>query len=234
MPYDSTARLSDPTRDLRRWVFAGGAALAVTAGYVNVVSLGAFSVPVSHMTGAVSRLSTDVVTGNRTDLFLILSIIGGFAFGAAAAGAVIGDGQLQPGRRYGVTLVLEALALGCASTMLQAGYRGGVAAAAIACGLQNGMASSYYGLIIRTTHVTGIVTDLGVILGQWLRGRRVEVWKPLLLIGLLFGFFAGGLAGQLMFLWRGVGALLPAAVACLAAGIGYYVWRMQTESAIAD
>merc|ERR1719191_1161741 len=37
-----------------------------------------------------------------------------------------------------------------------------------ACGLQNGMATSYSGAVIRTTHVTGIATDVGLISGRLL------------------------------------------------------------------
>jgi uncharacterized membrane protein YoaK (UPF0700 family) len=44
--------------------------------------------------------------------------------------------------------------------------------ASAACGLQNAMVSTYSGAIIRTTHITGTVTDLGAMIGQYLRGHR--------------------------------------------------------------
>jgi hypothetical protein len=87
------------------------------------------------------------------------------------------------------------------------------------------MASSYYGQIIRTTHVTGIVTDLGVLAGQYLRRMDVEPWKPALLSGLLVGFLAGGVAGQMAVTASGPLALGAAAVAALGGGTGYFVWR---------
>ena len=37
---------------------------------------------------------------------------------------------------------------------------------AAACGLQNAMCTSHFGGIVRTSHVTGTVTDLGSILGR--------------------------------------------------------------------
>ncbi len=119
----------------------------------------------------------------------------------------------------------EAVALATATVLLRAGVSAGVPVAAFACGIQNGMASSYYGLIIRTTHVTGIVTDLGVILGQRIRGHPVEGWKPLLLAGLLIGFLLGGIAGQLMLTAFGPVSLGPAAVVTMAGGAGYFMWR---------
>ena len=213
---------SDETRPL---ILAGGVGLSALAGYVNVVVLGTFAVPVSHMTGAVSRLGIDIATGNSLDLGLILLIIGGFLAGAAISGAVIGGHQLQPGRRYGIALIAEAIALVIAAALLGTGLRGGVPVAALALGVQNGMASSYYGLVIRTTHVTGVVTDLGVLIGQRLRGTSVEAWKPALLSGLLLGFLVGGVAGQFMVAVLGPHALGVAAGAALISGLSYFIWR---------
>lgn len=234
MPYRTPYPSADPPKAVRPWILAGGFGLAAVAGYVNVAMLGVFAVPVSHMTGAVSRLGTDIATGNSHDSVLVLSIVGGFLLGAATSGAIVGGDQLLPGRRYGIALLAEAIALAAATTLLSAGIRAGIPFAALACGIQNGMASSYFGLIIRTTHVTGIVTDLGVLAGQRLRGRRTGLWKPALLIGLLLGFLVGGVSGQLMAQRYGPEALGLAAVVCLAAGIGYYVWRHVAPSGRVD
>ena len=206
-------------------VFAGAISLAAVAGYTNVVVLGFFQTPVSHMTGAVSRLSVDLARADRVDLQVVLSIVAGFLLGAVVSGVVIGGRKVRPGRRYGVALVLEGAALGLAATLLSAGSAAGVTLAAMACGIQNAMASSYYGLVIRTTHVTGIVTDIGVMLGHWLRHRRLHSWKLLLLSGILSGFFAGGILGALAAVRLGTRALAPASLACLLAGAGYFAWR---------
>merc|ERR1712151_184982 len=40
--------------------------------------------------------------------------------------------------------------------------------AAAACGLQNGMATHWGGAVVRTTHVTGLFTDVGLLLGRLL------------------------------------------------------------------
>lgn len=229
MPYRTPHPPTDATGPARHLVLCGGIGLAAIAGYVNVVVLGAFAVPVSHMSGAVSRLGVDVATGNLQDVRLILLIIGGFLAGAALSGAIIGGHQLRPGRRYGVALMAEGLALSAAAALLRAGVPAGVPTAAIACGIQNGMASSYYGLIIRTTHVSGIVTDLGVLLGQRLRGTPIARWKPVLLAGVLVGFLLGGVAGQLMLGALGPTALAPAAGTAMLAGIGYFAWRTRAR-----
>ncbi len=225
MPYHAPAPVRRLAPQARRWVFAGAVSLAALAGFVNVVVLGFFHVPVSHMTGAVSRLSTDVALADRADLRVILSIVGGFFAGAVLSGILIGGRRLRPGRRYGGVLLLEGAALAVATLLLQRGHASGVTLAAAACGLQNAMASSYYGLVIRTTHVTGIVTDLGVMLGHWLRHRRVPAWKALLLLSILAGFFGGGVLGAVAYAGIGTLALGLAATGCVVAGAGYILWR---------
>ena len=225
MPYQPTGPIRRPAPHERPWVFAGAVCLAALAGFVNVVALGFFGVPVSHMSGAVSRLSTDLAFGQRGDLRMLLAIVGGFLAGATFSGALIGGRRLVPGRRYGVALFVEGVVLAWATVLLARGAAAGVTLAAVACGIQNAMASSYYGLVIRTTHVTGIVTDLGVMIGHWLRHRRFHPWKFLLLLCILAGFFAGGVAGAVSTARVGVLALAAASATCLLAGALYFAWQ---------
>ena len=223
MPYRT--RSDQQARSHQRLpVFVGAVSLAMVSGYVNVVVLGFFHVPVSHMSGAVSRLSIDLATMDFVDLALVLSIIGGFLGGSVISGMVIGGRGFVPGRRYGVTLLIEGGLLAVAVVLLKDGVSLGVPVAAMACGVQNAMASSYYGLVIRTTHVTRIVTDVGVMLGHWLRHRRIRVWKFLLLSSILIGFFVGGIIGALAHRLIGVSALALASAGCITAGTIYYAW----------
>lgn len=100
--------------------------------------------------------------------------------------------------------------------------------AATACGLQNAMSSSYCGLMIRTTHVSGIVTDLGVMLGHWLRHRRIVAWKLRFLLALLFSFGGGGFVGASLDLVYGpVCLLLPAATSILGGAFFFAILHRQ-------
>ncbi|BCR03683.1 membrane protein [Desulfuromonas versatilis] len=224
MPYSPFKEKSTLHRE-RPWVFVYGALLAGTAGYVNAVLLGIYHVPVSHMSGAVARLAIDLSTCNRQDLEGAMAIFFAFLCGAILSGLVIGGTKVQPGRRYGVAMMFEGALLALATFLLVTGRSGGIATAAMACGLQNAMASSYCGLILRTTHVTGIVTDIGVMLGHWLRYRRTEFWKLVLLLSILCGFFGGGLLGAACHARVGAIALLLVAAGCTLAGAFYYAWR---------
>lgn len=203
------------------WVFVGGATLAAIAGYVNVVMLGFFAVPVSHMSGPVSRLSRDVTMIDTQDMIVTAGILAGFLAGAMLSGMLIGAATLRAGRRYGAVLMLQGAILACATWLALADMPLAVPLAALACGLQNAMASSYRGLVLRTTHVTGIVTDIGVLIGQRLRRRRIRIWKLWLLLTLLGSFFLGGVAATLMLQAFGMQALGAASLACLGIGGSY-------------
>jgi hypothetical protein len=65
--------------------------------------------------------------------------------------------------------------------------------AAMANGLQNGMTSTYSANLIRTSHMTGTSTDIGLIAGQMLRGNMKNYWKFKVLVGLASSFWLGGL-----------------------------------------
>ena len=196
----------------------GALAFAGTAGFINSIALGVFRSPVSHMTGAVSYLGIDFAAGRSRDAIATLSIILAFMVGAGLAGFVIGAENLAPGRRYGVALVGEALLLAVAMALLISKRPFGIPLVAMACGLQNATTSSYCGLMIRTTHVTGTVTDIGVMMGQWLRHRHIERRKLLFMIGLVTAFGAGVWIGALADGRWGPASLTIAAAGCLTAG----------------
>ena len=220
MPFFEVEREHDVFMQRRRiWVFFGAALLAMTAGYVNVVMLGFFAVPVSHMSGAVSQLGIDLASFALNDLMLISSITVGFFCGAFLSGLILRDMSFRMGPRYGVMLLIESGLLAVSMLLALKGMKSAVPVAAMACGLQNAMASSYRGLTLRTTHVTGIVTDLGALLGNRVQGRQIKSWKFGLLLSVLVSFFAGGLGGALVLSLIGMWALGLAAGLCLIMGI---------------
>jgi uncharacterized membrane protein YoaK (UPF0700 family) len=209
------------------WLYAGGAFLAGLAGYVNAVSLVAVGLVVSHLSGSASNLGADLVLPHKeAEAWPFAVILTSFFFGAASSGALLGSADLRPGRRYGFALILESGALFLGTRWLLAGDAlTGAAALAFAMGLQNAMATTYRGLVLRTTHITGIVTDLGVMTGHIARREKVAGWRFVLLVSLFLGFAGGAVLGTMMFRWIGTGALWFPAGATLAAGVGYFLWR---------
>ncbi len=234
MPYSHPQPLDKATIG-RQWkhILPAMMGLSGTAGYVNSVMLGFFDTPVSHMSGAVSRLGINLAAGHIESSFGSLLIILSFLTGAMLAGVFLGATQLLPSRRYGAVLMFESALLLLSTWLLLHRSPCGPMLAATACGLQNAMSSSYCGLMIRTTHVSGIVTDLGVMLGHYLRHRRIVAWKLRFLIGLLLSFGSGGLAGAFFNWIYGPFCLLAPALFCFAAGAVFFA-IMRPESGAED
>jgi uncharacterized membrane protein YoaK (UPF0700 family) len=218
MPYHKAVPLH-AAQDRKR-VLAGGVALAGCAGFVNAVLLSFFQAPVSHMSGAMSHLGVAIASA-PSQVAGTLSVIVAFCLGCVASGVIIGRVSGDPGRRYGAALLIEGTVLAGAASCLHTHLATGVPLAAFACGLQNATTSSYRGLGMRTTHVTGMVTDLGVVVGHWLRHGRVPKWKTTLLVTLTGGFLTGGVLGAAGIRWLDYRVLYVPAAGLLIAGAMY-------------
>lgn len=207
-----------------QWVYLGGFVLTLTAGIINAVGfLGQHHQALSHLTGSVTVLGTELVRADYTVALHVAGIIAAFFTGCLISGAIISQGTLRLGRRYGVALSIESAALFLAVIFLRRSTYAGDYFAALACGLQNAMVTSYSGATMRTTHMTGMVTDLGITCGHFLRGDTVD-WYKFKLYGVLFlGFFAGGVIGAWGYGVIGYDTLLFPAILSGLTGISYTV-----------
>lgn len=218
-----TARPSAPTQPhVRAFVSLYAGVLSAVAGFVNSVLLIALVYPVSHVSGSLSHSSMDAAYGRVEGLFSLIVVLASFFFGAVVAGAVLSGTEAETGRRYGLALVAESALLTVAALVGGAGHVSwATALAAVGCGLQNAMFSNYRGLVIRTTHMTGTFTDLGVLIGRSSH-RDADLWKCALLLTTIAGFVVGGAAGAVSSGMWGTSALLIPAATCLALGVGYF------------
>ncbi len=197
----------------------GAFLLAFLAGSVNAVGLLGFShQSVSHLTGTSSLLGLALADLDLTVARHLLLTLLSFLAGAALSGVLITSTALRLGRHYGFSLLMEAILLILAMRSLQGGSDLGIYLASMACGLQNAMVTTYSGSIIRTTHLSGIFTDLGIMLGNRLRGIPLDVRRLLLFLLLIGGFVCGGLIGTLLFRALHFNALIvPVGLAALLA-----------------
>lgn len=186
-----------PTRRTPTWISLGGAWLALIAGYVNALGfLGAARRGLSHVTGQVTELAIEMSDGHTEIAGSTALLVAMFFLGAAISGALISDGEVSvSGRRYGVVLLLESAVLATAGVLMPRHPWWAVKLMPLAMGMQNALATSYSGAVVRTTHVTGLVTDLGLLLGRTLRGEDVDTARLKLLALLFFSFFLGGILG---------------------------------------
>jgi len=211
---------------LATWVWVGAAALACLAGMVNVVGyLGFEHQAITHLTGTTSLLGAALAQGNLLSILQLAGMLLAFVLGAVLSGLLIKDSVLQLGRRYGVALAFEAALLALSVPLFEQGYFLGPLLAAVAIGLQNAMATTYSGALIRTSHVSGMFTDLGISLGHALRGLPVDHRRLSLCLVIITAFLAGGVIGALLYgHWQYKALYLPA-VLTGTTGIIYGVYR---------
>ena len=207
-----------------RWVWVGAWILAFVAGMVNVIALLGFEhQSVTHLTGTTSLLGRALASADFGEALYLFGVLASFVSGCALSGFLVKDSALQVGRRYGAALLLESLLLCLAVPLLKRNNLLGIYSASCACGLQNAMVSTYSGTLVRTTHLTGMFTDLGIFIGHALRKVPVDLRRLRLCSLIISGFLCGGIAGALTFKQAGFSALfVPAAMTALIAVI-YYV-----------
>ncbi|MBX9642422.1 MAG: DUF1275 domain-containing protein, partial [Mycobacteriaceae bacterium] len=218
---------------LPRWVvLAYSAVLALTAGFVNAVAILLLAFPVANVTAATTRLGMSTANPWLYEGHLLAAIIFGFLFGAAIAGAVLAPTRAQAGPRHGALLFVESALLVLAAAGLEdtpvrallenLGMEQPIiqaVCAATALGMQNGLSSSFRGMAVRTTHFTGTITDLGLMLGRS-RVHGLEKWKATILAVTFVLFLVGGVIGLLVGGPLGGYALMIPAVTCLAVATG--------------
>jgi uncharacterized membrane protein YoaK (UPF0700 family) len=208
-----------------------GCSLAFVAGAANAGGFLAVGQYTSHMSGIVASLSDNLVLGQLVLVLAGVSALLAFLLGAATSSVLIHWGRRHHTHsEYAVPLMLEALLLlmfGVIGANLEVHRWLYVpATVALLCyvmGLQNAIITKISRAEIRTTHVTGLVTDIGIELGKlgyWNRSGATHPVPPVmgdrqklrLLCALLGMFFLGGLAGALGFKHVGFVVTIPLAV----------------------
>jgi uncharacterized membrane protein YoaK (UPF0700 family) len=209
-----------------------GYALAFIAGAINAGGFLAVHQYTSHMTGIVSSMADGLVLGSAQ---VVLSGLGGLLF--FLLGAMSSTILINYARRrgmfsaYALPLLLEAVLLLCfgvAGGTLQSLHAIFVPATVmLLCfimGLQNALISKISRSEIRTTHITGIVTDIGIEIGRLLywnhpsaQGPRVlaDRRRLFMLAWLVASFFLGGVLGAFGFRHAGYLCTVPLAVVLL-------------------
>lgn len=209
-----------------------GLTLAFVAGAINAGGLLAVGQYTSHVTGMVSSVADHLVLGRHRLVLLALGAVAAFGLGAASTALMVNFARRRRlYSEYALPLLVEAILL------LAFGVLGARMAAAPALpftvallcyimGLQNALVTKLSQAEIRTTHMTGIVTDIGIELGRLLYPNRDRSLAPVvanrrrlaLLLALLGAFLAGGVAGALGFRRVGYLSTLPlAALLCVLA-----------------
>jgi uncharacterized membrane protein YoaK (UPF0700 family) len=207
--------------------------LVLIAGALNAVGFVAVGMYTSHMTGMVADLAAHAVA---LDVGLVLAgimAICSFVLGAVVSTVLYTWGSRQRlSSRYANVLVIEGF------LMLVIGLLAGfaderhferllVVPLCFTMGLQNALITKIRDFPVRTTHVTGMITDLGVELGRLFyfsrgpeAGRVRADREKLTVLSTLVGlFFVGGLIGASAYWVMGFQTLLVGAVLILLAAL---------------
>lgn len=222
------ATLTGAERTLRRNQYLA-ALLALIAGTLNSVGFVAVSVYTSHMTGLTASVADHLVLGSFALVWVGVEAIGAFVLGAMTCALLFNWGRRRGLHgRYANVLVVEALlilAFGALADRLVWEHRDHVFVAVLCftMGLQNAIITKISAAQIRTTHVTGMVTDIGIELGKLVyRSRRTgeppvraDLGKLGMLAGLVGLFFLGGLLGAAGYLAVGFPVLIAPALVLL-------------------
>ena len=222
--------------------FQLGTVLCFVAGATNAGGFLAVGQYTSHMSGMVSSVADNLILNQWGLVISGIAAVLAFLAGAVSTAWMVNWAMRRHlHSAYGRPLLLEALLLlvfglfGAAidrydsplvpTTML------------VLCfimGLQNAVITKISNAEIRTTHITGLVTDLGIELGKLTYINRLtrenlvhaNVQRLRLLIALISAFFIGGVAGAWGFKSFGYIATLP-----LSAILVAMVWRPVMDDA---
>ena len=210
-----------------------GLALTFVAGAINAGGFLAVGQYTSHMTGIVSSMADHLALGTVSVAVTGMGALLAFVFGAACSAVLVHySHQRKMHSEYALPLMLEASLLLCFGLL---GARLAVIDAlfvsltvvllAFIMGLQNAVMTAISNAEIRTTHITGIVTDIGIELGKLAYPHRadgepgdiVKANRPRLrwLCLLVVCFFVGGVIGALGFKYLGYIATVPLALVLL-------------------
>jgi uncharacterized membrane protein YoaK (UPF0700 family) len=214
-------RTDQNNRRLGRW-------LAFIAGAANAGGFLAVGQYTSHMSGIVSALADNLAISDFGLVIAGLSSLAAFTTGAATSAIMINWGRRRRAQsEYALPLMLEAVLLLCfgllGSNLENNRFLFVPATVGLLCyvmGLQNAIITKISKAEIRTTHMTGIVTDIGIEIGKlfyWnvsesgpgVAAVKADRSRLLLLASLLGMFFIGGLAGALGFKYVGYISTLP-------------------------
>ena len=203
--------------------------LAFVAGAINAGGFLAVQQYTSHVTGMVSAVADNLALGQLGLVVDGIVAVLSFLLGAMCCAVLVNFARRKGmASEYALPLLLESVLILCFGLLgaRLASFEGlllpfTVVLLCFIMGLQNAVVTKLSGAVIRTTHMTGIVTDLGIELGKllyWNADRsaanpvRADRDRMKVLGGLFLAFLLGGISGAFGFKAFGYGFTIPVAV----------------------
>ncbi|GAA4216873.1 uncharacterized membrane protein YoaK (UPF0700 family) [Sagittula marina] len=198
--------------------------LSSIAGALNAVGFLIAGTFTANMTGNISAFADHIANGALTIAFSFLGLVAAFICGAGMAALAIQAGERRQLRSiYALVISAEAVVLllvGTELAMTSATEHETflVIVLSFVMGLQNAATTMISRARVRTTHVSGMATDIGIEFAALLGGEasRQEATPKLRLHSLTLACFAfGGFCGALLFQIVGSWLFIIAALSLL-------------------
>lgn len=193
--------------------------LRILAGYLNVTAILLFARMLAGHTGSFTNVAIEFVEGDMQSVFRILVITLFFFIGTIVSGYIYPSDKMKPSMRYGTLFILMGFIyllfgiLGYATLYF-------LVYLSFVLGFQNGMFVYYKGMVVRTTILTGTMTDIGVEIGRRFKGLEGNDWKLKFHIFNLVFFILGAVIAAFIAYYTDWNLVLGAGI--LEIGIGLY------------
>jgi uncharacterized membrane protein YoaK (UPF0700 family) len=182
---------------------------AFVAGLINVYGLINLGVFTTNLTGHVGELAVSLEMLHWKEAQKVLFWIAAFGFGSFTSSILVGffEGRKQK-LSYVLPIIIEILLLLWCIFLSDNPKQNPLQILILlyAMGLQNGIVSVVSGKVVRTTHLTGMVTDLGLAIGKLLlkKGNVVFIKRNIRLsFSIIVSFITGGIASAFLTIAHG-------------------------------
>ena len=183
--------------------------LGMTAGFVNAAGFLAFAVLTTNVTGHAALFAERIALQDWQNARVIALWMFLFLAGAFFSSLIVSKIGINQRFSYVIPILIEATIL---ITIAIEGYRYNDSLIAkeifagsllFIMGLQNSLVTLVSGSVVRTTHLTGTFTDLGIELAQILQKNRINYpalkSRIKLRLVIIFFFMGGALIGAYLF-----------------------------------
>jgi len=189
-----------------------GALTAFSAGMVNVTSVIIFFAFTSNVTGHYAILAEEIAKGNWYESLIVFTWIFMFFVGNFTSNLIIINfNKTNPYAAHSAPLIIEIICLFAVGTYGFFHYQETLQETEImigvmlfAMGIQNGLTASISNFSVKTTHLTGLTTDLGILAAMFTkekyRKNKVLIAKKQILLSIVSAYLAGGIVAGLVYL----------------------------------
>lgn len=217
-----------------------GTLTAFTAGTINIASLLIFLSFTSNVTGHYAIFAAEISQGNWTQVAVVASWIFLFFFGGFVANlSVINFNKKSKYFAHAFPIILEILCLLTVGIYGQFYYEKTlgetealVALMLFATGLQNGLTASISNFSVKTTHLTGTTTDLGILASMFTQKKFRKspelMGKAKLLLSIMTAYVLGAIFSGLTYYSLEFRVFYVISV-CLLVVIGYDFYKINVR-----